>query len=132
MKTQAQIWSNHKHHNTWKALVGICLNGIVTFVSFLWTDRVSNKEVTNCSGLLEKPEPVNIILAAWGLDIIDILPYGIIFNIPPFKGEKNQLEQEETDETARIAAVRIHAERAIGRIKNYHILNANCPLSMTH
>ena len=23
MKTQAQTWSNHKHHNTWKAFVGI-------------------------------------------------------------------------------------------------------------
>ena len=23
IKTQAQTWSNYKHHNTWKALVGI-------------------------------------------------------------------------------------------------------------
>ena len=38
MKTQAQTWSNYKHHNTWKALAGISPNGIVTFVSSLWTE----------------------------------------------------------------------------------------------
>ena len=31
VKTQAQTWSNYKHHNTWKALFGIFPNGIVTF-----------------------------------------------------------------------------------------------------
>ena len=37
MKIQAQTWSNYKHPNTWKALLGISSNGIVTFVSSLWT-----------------------------------------------------------------------------------------------
>ena len=37
MKTQAQTWSNYKHHNTWKAPVGNSPNGIVTFALSLWT-----------------------------------------------------------------------------------------------
>ena len=64
-------------------------------------------------------------------DIADILPSGVTLNIPPFKGARNQLNPKETDETARIAAVRIHVEHAIGRIKNCHILDGNCFLSMT-
>ena len=64
-------------------------------------------------------------------DIADILPSGVTLNILPFKGGTDQLNPEETDETARIVAVRIHVEHAIGRIKNYHILDGNCPLSMT-
>ena len=35
MKTQAQVWSNYKHHKTWKELDGISRDGIVTFVSSL-------------------------------------------------------------------------------------------------
>ena len=88
MKTQAQTWSNYKDHNTWKALVGICPNGIVTFVSSLWTGRVSEKELTKCSGLLEKLEPVDNNMADWGFDIPDILPSRVTLNILPFKDEQ--------------------------------------------
>ena len=52
-------------------------------------------------------------------------------NIPPFKGSRSQLTAAVTEETARIAAVRIHVERAIGRVKNYHILDGVIPLSVT-
>ena len=65
-----------------------------------------------------------------GFDIADILLSGVTVNIPPFKGGRDKLNPEETDETARITAVRIHVERAIGRIKNHHILDGNCYLSM--
>ena len=53
----------------------------------------------------------------------------LIFHL--FKRGRDQLNPEETDETARTAAVRIHVERAIGQIKNNHILDGNCPLPMT-
>ena len=59
------------------------------------------------------------------------LPSEVTLIIPPFKEGRDQLNPEETHENARIAAMRIHAECAIGRIKNYHILDRNCPLSMT-
>ena len=49
--------------------------------------------------------------------IADILPDGVLSNIPPFKGSRPQLTDEDT---VRIAAIRTHVERAIGRIKNYH------------
>ena len=131
MNTQSQTWSNYKHHNTWKALVGISPNGAVTFVSKLWTGRVSDKELTNKSGLLDLLEPGDNVMADRGFDIADILPTNVTLNIPPFLGTRQQLTADETDETARIAAVRIHVERAIGRIKNYHILDGNCALSLT-
>ena len=70
-------------------------------------------------------------MADRGFDIADILLSRATLNIPPFKGGKDQLNSEETDETAKIAAGRIHVERAVGRIKNYHILDGNCPLSIT-
>ncbi len=42
MKAQSQTWSDYKHHNTWKALVGISPTGAFTFVSKLWSRRVSD------------------------------------------------------------------------------------------
>ena len=67
-------------------------------------------------------------MANRGFGIADIQA---TLNIPPFQGRRDQLNPEKTDETTRIAAVRIHGERAIGRIKNCDILDGNCPLSMT-
>ena len=44
-------------------------------------------------------------MADRGFDIADILPSGATLNIPLFKGGRDQLNPEETDETAKIAAV---------------------------
>ena len=116
---------------TWKALVGISPNGLVTFVSKLWSGRVPDKQITKESGLLEMIDYGDNVMADRGFDISNILPDGVTLNIPPFKGSRSQLIAAETEETARIAAVRIHVERAIGRIKNYHILDGVIPLSVT-
>ena len=130
MKAQSQTWSDYKHHNTWKVLIGISPNGAITFVSKLWSGRVSDKEITKKSGVLDLLEPGDNVMADRGFDLKEILPSGVTLNIPPFKGRRNQLTPRETEETAQIASVRIHVERAIGRVKNYHILDGTLPLSL--
>eukprot|EP00794_Sanderia_malayensis_P002548 gene2548-biopygen2091 len=130
MKAQSQTWSEFKHHNTWKALIGISPTGAITFVSKLWSGRVSDKEITEKCGILSLLEPGDNVMADRGFDIADILPIGVTLNIPPFKGTRAQLTPKESEETARIAAVRIHVERAIGRVKNFHILDGVLPLSL--
>eukprot|EP00794_Sanderia_malayensis_P013327 gene13326-biopygen10629 len=130
MKAQSQTWSEYKHHNTWKALIGISPSGLITFVSKLWSGKVSDKEITLKSGVLALLEDGDNLMADRGFDIQDILPPGVTLNIPPFKGTRAQLTAKETEETACIASVRIHVERAIGREKNYYILNGVLPLSL--
>ena len=133
MKTHAQVWSDCKHHNTWKALVGISLNGIIDFVSCLKINQISDKELTKCSGLLKKKlKPEDNVMTDKVFDITDTLSSEDTLNIPPFKGGRKQFNLIETDDSARTAAVRIHVGRANkGRIKNCHTLNENRPLSMT-
>ena len=61
-------------------------------------------------------------MADKGFDIEDVLGDEVFLNIPPFMHGKECLSIEEETETRRIASVRIHVERAIGRIKNFRIL----------
>lgn len=72
-------------------------------------------------------------MADRGFDIQDDLtPIGVFINIPPFLKGKPQLDEKERVETRRIASLRIHVERAMERIKNYHILDRTIPASLTN
>jgi len=71
-------------------------------------------------------------MADRGFDIkADLIPLGVKLNIPPFLKDKSQLSEKEMIETRRIASVRIHVERAMERIKNYHIFDKDIPSHLT-
>ena len=57
-------------------------------------------------------------------------PLGVTLNIPSFLAGKDQLSQEEVTENQTIAAVRIHVERAIQRIKYFRQIRNEIPLTM--
>ena len=130
IRAQSQTWSEYKHHNIWKALIGISLNGAITFVSKFWSGCVSDKEITQKCGVLALMEPGDNIMADRGFDIDKLLPPGVSLNIPPFKGTRDQLTPVEAEEMAHTASARIHVERAIVCVKHFHILDGLLPLSL--
>ena len=82
--TQRATWSNYKQHNTMKALVGISPTGYFTFVSKLWTGNVSDRYITEKSGLLDKLEEGDCVMADKGFNIRDLLTRKqVALNIPP-------------------------------------------------
>ena len=63
-------------------------------------------------------------MAERGFDIeADLAFQGVRLNIPPFCKGKDQFGESELVETRRIASLRIHIERAMEEIKNFHIFD---------
>ncbi len=60
---QSATYSSYKHHNTLKAPVCIAPSGGVIFVSRLYTGSISDPELTRRSGLLDKLESGDHIMA---------------------------------------------------------------------
>ena len=130
---QSSTWSNYKQHNTSKYLVGVTPNGAISFISPAYVGSISDPELTRCSGLLSKLEgKENIsVMADRGFTIRDQLQdIGVKLNIPPFLDGRKQLTPGEVLQGRSIASLRIHVERAIGRMKNFTILKGVFPINM--
>lgn len=127
---QRITYSSYKHHNTFKCLVGITPRGSFSFISNLFTGSISDKKIVEQSGFLDKVEYGDDIMADRGFLIRGELALkGATLNIPPFTMGK-QMCSAATTKTRRIAHARIHVERAIGRLKNFAILQGTLPLRM--
>ena len=130
MLARAETWSNYKHHNTVKFLIGITPQGAVSFLSHAYGGRVTDKHITEDCGLLNKLLPGDIILADRGFDIQESV--GLMcaeVKIPAFTRGKRQLSPIELEATRKIAHSRIHVERVIGLVRNkYRILQSTIPV----
>ena len=71
------------------------------------------------------------VMADKGFAVQDLLPLvGVSLNIPPFLGSKGQMTPEEVVQTQQIASLRIHVQRAINKIKNFHIWDSVVPFTL--
>ena len=130
---QSSTWSQYKHHNTAKFLVACTPNGAISFISPVFVGSISDVQLTSSSGFLVALEdkPGISIMADRGFTIKDSLnKLNIDLNLPPFMEGKSQLPSKQVSEGRKISSLRIHVERAIGRIKLYAILREVLPISM--
>ena len=133
LEARATTWSNYKHKNTVKVLLGITPQGVISFVSDTWGGRVSDKYLTDHCGILKKLLPGDIVLADRGFDISESV--GMMqakLHIPVFTKGKSQLSALEVENTRTIANVGIHIERVIGCVRQkYAILQGTLPIDFS-
>ena len=129
IQLNGDLFSSYKNHTTLKGLVGISPGGAITFISQLYIGSVSDREIVRRSGFLDLPFNDNdSVMADKGFTIQGLLPLGISLNLPPFLGGSSQMPAEDVVKTQEIASLRIHIERAINKIKNFHIWDKVIPL----
>ena len=127
----SELFSSSKNHTTLKGLIAISPAGHISFISQLYTGSISDREITERSGFLDfSLEANDSVMADKGFTIQDLLPVGVSLNIPPFLGSSAQMPAEDVVKTQEIASLRIHVERAINKIKNFHIWDGVVPLSL--
>jgi hypothetical protein len=61
-------------------------------------------------------------MADRGFNIENDMPAGVGLNIPQFFNGAPQLSPSDETETRKLAALRVHVERAIGHMKNFKII----------
>ena len=122
---QQASFGTYKNNNTLKSLIGITPSGAISFISDLWLGGISDKEITERSGLLDLLEAGDTVLADRGFTCLqgDLEKKGITLATPTFLRDKIQFEVEERSENKRVSSHRCHVERAIGKIKRFKILD---------
>uniref|UniRef100_A0A8C2G091 Uncharacterized protein n=1 Tax=Cyprinus carpio TaxID=7962 RepID=A0A8C2G091_CYPCA len=131
LSARAMTYSNYKSHNTIKFLVGISPTGSITFPFKTWGGRASDKTITKSSGLIDLLEEGDIVMADGGFSFPEYFAAkGVQLLIPASTHGKTQISGQEVSVSRHMSRMRIHVERAIGRIKNYCILRQTLPINL--
>ncbi len=127
---QSLTWSEYKSHNTAKILVGISPQGWITFLSTPYEGSISDPQLTYASNILEMCEQSQAIMVDRGFQIVEAASKkNIQVHHPPFSLNREKFSEVDTEKTKEIATLRIHVERAIGRLRNFKVLTHIFPLS---
>lgn len=128
--SQKITWSNYKHRNTAKLLIGITPDGVISFVPPLWTGMVSDKEIVRGTGLVNILDEGDAVMADKGFIIRDLLTFKKVHLISPAFCRGPRLTSRATTYSRRVASLRSHVERYILKLKQFRILSGVIPLSL--
>jgi hypothetical protein len=132
LTAQWQTWSEYKHHNTFKILIGITPSGMVSLFSKLWGGGASDRHITQNDDFIAKLHPNMSVMADKGFTVDDLLPADIKLNVPPRIPSARPMTESEFFETSHIASARIIVEMKMEQIKNYRSLQGVLLLSEAH
>ena len=126
---QSMNFSSYKNCATVKGLVGITPDGVGCFFSDLMPGSTSDNEITIKSGVLDMIEAGKGVMTDRGFTIQDICAEKGLYHYAPRMLQGDQMSVSECAKTFDIAHLRIHVERFIGRMRNWHILTQVWPMN---
>ena len=125
--TPCQRLLTYKNRNTVKYLINITPQGTVSLIAKGYSERASDRHITENSGYLNYLLPGDVILADRGINVAKSVAMKVTtLNIPAFTLGKPQLPAADIESTHRLPNVRILVERArvIGAVRQrYAILS---------
>ena len=127
--SQRSTYSQYKSSNTFKLLISMSPILHFNFVSKLYSGSISDKEIVNVSGFLEKLNPCDTVMADKGFNIQDLLALHNTVLIAPPMMHKNNVSARASTATRRVATSRVHIERMIRQLKLFNFLRGVIPLS---
>ena len=130
-KAQYQTYSTYKSHNTLKKLIFCTKSGSISYLSDAYSGSSTDRFITEHTNVAAKFTPGFYVLLDKGFNVQDLfLQHQVVTKIPPFVRSKRQLTPSEVAVGKRIATARIHIERAIGRLKEFRLLDHTLPLNL--
>jgi len=128
LSCRIRTYSFYKGKHTIKFMVGISPDGLITFVSDVYGGKASDKHIFVESNILEKCDIGDGVMADKGFLIEEECSRaGVKLFRPPFLKKNKQLSFEDGIMNTDIARARVHIERAIQRLKIFHVLKNNMP-----
>ena len=124
--------SGYKHHSTFKVLVGMTPNGTFGFISEPFEGAITDRDVVVQSGLLNKLDRGDLVIADGRFPIRDLLnAKEVHLNIPPgLHGRSHGTSQKDVEAKA-LARSRTLVAGAIGKLKKFRLLGKVMPLSLS-
>jgi hypothetical protein len=119
-------YSQYKSRHTLKYLLGISPRGLISFISKAYGGRTTDGQITASSGLYDLLEPGDEIMSDKGFPSIEksLIDRHAIIVMPPFRRKGvGQFSEADNKHCYNVASVRIHVERAIGRMKQFKVLH---------
>lgn len=116
-----------------KFLVACTPNGAILFISQVFLGSVSDPVLTQNCGFFDKLDGMSgvSVMTDRGFTVKEALAkLGVELNLPPFMKGRTQLPADEMERGRSITSLRIHVERAIGRMKHSKILTGVFLLKM--
>ena len=98
----------------------------------LYPSSISGKEIIIKIGSLDHLQQNDEVMADMGFLIQDepLASVGATLTIPAFLSGRKQFSKEDTATNKKVACLRVHVERCVERIKNWHILDCRIPVSL--
>ena len=113
-----------------KGLIGITPNGAVSFASELYCGSISDPEIVEKSGFYNYLHKGDLVMADKGFLTKDQLArVGARLAMPQFLSHKEQFSPQECELNKKVASLRIHVERYMERLKNWHFFGRVIPIS---